>query len=152
MTITGCASTDSPEDKIARMNSVHSKAWLNYNAKKEGIIITDSGLQYRVLSNELARECMPTSNASIRVNYDMRLAKSGAEIDSSFTRGTPEIFELKKMIPAWKEAIPMMHIGESWELYIPPELGYGSKGMDESVQANVVLISRIDLLASTKCQ
>ncbi|MBU2869449.1 FKBP-type peptidyl-prolyl cis-trans isomerase [Colwellia sp. E2M01] len=123
--------------------------WFNKNLKREGVVATDSGLQYKIL--ETSNGCKPDPYAKITVHYKMMSAKTNRIIDSSYQRGNPNEFQLSKMIKGWREAVPMMNVGETWELYIPPELAYGSKGSPGSVAPNSVLISLITLIKA-RCQ
>ncbi|TYK65160.1 FKBP-type peptidyl-prolyl cis-trans isomerase [Colwellia echini] len=120
--------------------------WFNMNLKKEGVVETESGLQYKILSK--TNDCKPDPDAKITVHYQMMSAKTNKIIDSSYQRGSPDEFQLSKMIKGWREGVPMMNIGETWELYIPPELAYGSKGIPGEIAPNSVLISVVTLIKS----
>ena len=72
-------------------------------------------------------------------------------IDSSYQRGNPDKFQLSKMIKGWREGVPMMKIGETRALYLPPHLAYGSRGLPGSVAPNSVLVSQITLI-NGRCQ
>jgi len=143
----GCASSSnsagvySPEEINA--------FWLRKNLKREGVIATDSGLQYKVLKQSTG--CKPDSDYKVTVHYKMLSARTKHIIDSSYERGNPDKLQLSKMIKGWREGVPMMKVGESWELYIPPHLAYGSKGSPGSVAPNSVLISQISLI-DARCQ
>lgn len=143
----GCASSNgsgsvySPEEINAH--------WFTMNLKREGVIATESGLQYKILKQSTG--CKPDSDYKVTVHYKMLLAKSKQIIDSSYQRGAPDKFLLSKMIKGWREGVPMMRVGEVWELYIPPHLAYGSKGSPGSVAPNSVLISQITLVDG-RCQ
>jgi len=143
----GCASSSdsgslySPEEINAH--------WLTMNLKREGVVAKDSGLQYKIL--EQSTGCKPDPNYKVTVHYKMLSAKSKRIIDSSYQRGKPDKFQLSKMVKGWREGVPMMRIGETWELYIPPHLAYGSRGSPGSVAPNSVLISQITLV-DARCQ
>ncbi|GAW96088.1 MULTISPECIES: FKBP-type peptidyl-prolyl cis-trans isomerase [Colwellia] len=123
--------------------------WFTMNLKREGVLATDSGLQYKVL--EQSTGCKPDPDFKVTVHYKMLSAKSKRIIDSSYQRGNPDKFLLSKMIKGWREGVPMMKVGETWELYIPPHLAYGSRGSPGSVAPNSVLISQITLV-DARCQ
>lgn len=144
--LVGCSSSSSQSGSVSK-----ASALLAYNRLKSDITETPSGLQYKVLL-ESKRSCKPTHNATINVHYDMRIAISNVSVDNSFARGEPTEFKLGQMIPAWKEALPMMNVGEVWELYIPADLAYGQKGIKGSIPPNTVLISKVALLSTNNCK
>ncbi|NQZ24595.1 MAG: FKBP-type peptidyl-prolyl cis-trans isomerase [Colwellia sp.] len=143
----GCASSNnsargySPE----RINA----HWLSINLKREGVVATDSGLQYKVLKQ--SDGCKPDPDYDVTVHYRMLSPKSKQIIDSSYQRGHPNKLRLSKMIKGWREGVPMMKVGETWELYIPAHLAYGSKGTPGSVAPNTLLISEVTLI-DARCQ
>jgi FKBP-type peptidyl-prolyl cis-trans isomerase FkpA/FKBP-type peptidyl-prolyl cis-trans isomerase FklB len=123
--------------------------WLALNLKREGVIETDSGLQYKILKQTSG--CKANTDYKVSVHYKMMSAKYKQIIDSSYQRGSPSDFHLSKMIKGWREGVSKMHVGETWELYIPAELAYGSKGLRGSIEPNSVLISEITLI-NARCQ
>jgi FKBP-type peptidyl-prolyl cis-trans isomerase FkpA/FKBP-type peptidyl-prolyl cis-trans isomerase FklB len=123
--------------------------WLALNLKREGVIATESGLQYKILKQSSG--CKPDTDYKVTVHYKMFSAKSKQIIDSSYQRGDPSKLKLSKMIKGWREGVPMMKVGETWELYIPADLAYGSRGSPGSVAPNSVLISQIKLV-DAHCQ
>ncbi len=143
----GCASSNnsgslySPEEINAH--------WLSKNLKREGVVATDSGLQYKILKQSTG--CKPDPDYKVTVHYKMLSARTKQVIDSSYQRGNPDKFQLSKMVKGWREGVPMMKVGESWELYIPPHLAYGNKGSPGSVAPKSVLISQITLI-DAHCQ
>lgn len=118
--------------------------WFKRNLKREGVVATDSGLQYKILTK--ANGCKPDTGYKISVHYKMISTKTSRMIDSSYQRGGPSEFHLSKMIKGWREGVPMMNVGETWEFYIPPNLAYGNKGAPGSVAPNSVLTSVITLV------
>ena len=145
-TLVGCSSSSNKSASVSK-----ASALLAYNRLKSDITETPTGLQYKILAKS-NQTCKPTSNATIKVHYDMRIAVSNVVIDSSLNDGAPVEFKLGKMIPGWKEALPMMTVGEAWELYIPADLAYGKKGIKGSVPPNTVLISKVSLLSASNCK
>ena len=123
--------------------------WLKMNLKREGVVVTDSGLQYKILEHSTG--CKPDADYKVTVHYKMLSARSKRIIDSSYQRGNPSKFQLAKMVKGWREGVPMMKVGETWELYIPPHLAYGSRGSPGSIAPNSVLISQITLV-DARCQ
>jgi FKBP-type peptidyl-prolyl cis-trans isomerase FkpA/FKBP-type peptidyl-prolyl cis-trans isomerase FklB len=144
--ILGCASSNNSGSlyNLEEANAIKAKHWLNFNLKRDGVIATDSGLQYKIL--ESSGGCKPDPDYKVTVHYKMLSVKSKKIIDSSYQRGNPDKFQLSKMVKGWREGVPMMKVGETWELYIPPHLAYGSRGLPGSVEPNSALVSQITLV------
>lgn len=144
--VIGCASSNNSGSLYSAEEAyaIKAKHWLKMNLKREGVVATDSGLQYKVL--ESSEGCTPDPDYKVTVHYKMLSVTSKKIIDSSYQRGYPEKFKLAKMVKGWREGVPMMKVGESWELYIPSHLAYGSKGLPGSVAPNSVLVSQITLI------
>jgi FKBP-type peptidyl-prolyl cis-trans isomerase FkpA/FKBP-type peptidyl-prolyl cis-trans isomerase FklB len=149
--IMGCASSNKPAGIYSQKeaNAIKSKHWLTMNRNREGVVATDSGLQYKIL--EQSNGCNPDPDYKVTVHYKMLSVQSKKIIDSSYQRGKPDKFQLSKMIKGWREGVPMMKVGETWELYLPPQLAYGSKGSPGAVEPNSVLVSKITLI-DARCQ
>lgn len=113
------------------------------NAKAQGVKVLPSGLQYKIIAAGPAGPT-PKPGDIIKVHYEGALT-SGEIFDSSFARGKPALMPLADLVPAWMEALPMMHVGDEWLLYVPPALGYGDAGAGP-IPPNSVLIFRIKLL------
>jgi FKBP-type peptidyl-prolyl cis-trans isomerase FkpA/FKBP-type peptidyl-prolyl cis-trans isomerase FklB len=147
----GCASSSNPGSLYTQeeANEIKGRHWLTMNLKKEGVVATDSGLQYKIL--EQSSGCKPDTDYKVTVHYKMLSVKSKKIIDSSYKRGNPDRFQLSKMVKGWREGVPMMKVGETWDFYIPSHLAYGSKGIPGSVAPNSVLISEITLV-DARCQ
>ncbi|NQZ81258.1 MAG: FKBP-type peptidyl-prolyl cis-trans isomerase [Colwellia sp.] len=143
----GCASSNN-SNRVYSLERINAH-WFTKNLKREGVVATGSGLQYKVL--EQSAGCKPDPDYNVTVHYKMLSAKSKQIIDSSYQRGNPSKLQLSKMIKGWREGVPMMKVGETWELYIPADLAYGSKGLPGSVAPNSVLISQITLV-DAHCQ
>ena len=118
------------------------------NIDLEKKIKTASGLQYKIL-NEGAGKESPSPNSIVRVHYVGRL-ENGEEFDSSYKRNKPASFPVNGVIPGWSEALQLMHIGDKWELIIPPNLGYGSKGAGQIIPPDATLIFEVELLEIEK--
>jgi len=125
-------------------NLEQSQAFLAENAKKDGVVTLDSGLQYRVIKAGEGKS--PQATSSVTVNYRGTLI-DGTEFDSSFDKGKPANYQVKKVIKGWREALLLMKEGDKWELYIPPELGYGKRGLRERIPPNSALIYEVELIA-----
>jgi len=122
-----------------------AEQFLEDNAKKEGIKITDSGLQYRVI--EQGDGPKPDGpNSEVQVHYEGRLV-DGTVFDSSYKRGEPITFFLNAVIPGWTEGVQLMPVGSTYEFYIPSELGYGAKGAGGVIPPNATLIFKVELLS-----
>lgn len=117
-----------------------ARAFLAENAKKEGVVTTASGLQYRIIEPGTGRS--PGAADSVTVNYRGTLV-DGKEFDSSYKRGKPATFRVDQVIPGWTEALQLMKEGAKWELFIPSSLAYGEKGQlrDKDLIFEVELLS-----------
>jgi FKBP-type peptidyl-prolyl cis-trans isomerase len=119
--------------------------FLAKNAQQPGVITLSSGLQYKVLHAGEAKGPTPKAGDVIKVNYEGALA-SGQVFDSTFTPGRKAmIMQLDRLVPAWMEAVPLMHVGDEWTLYVPPALGYGDEGAGP-IPPGSVLVFRMQLL------
>ncbi len=105
-------------------NRAEGEAFLAENAKKDGVKVTDSGLQYKVITAGTGD--VPTAAQKVKVNYEGKLI-NGTVFDSSYQRGEPAQFGCNQVIKGWTEALTMMPVGSKWELYIPQELAYGDR-------------------------
>jgi len=129
--------------KVRENGGKEGRDFLARNKTKEGIITLPSGLQYRIIKAGDGRK--PTEADTVEVNYRGTLV-NGTEFDGS-KPGQPEAFEVIKVIPGWREALRLMPVGSKWQLFIPPELGYGLRGKDGKVGPNATLIFEIELLS-----
>ena len=114
------------------------------NAKKEGVQVTGSGLQYQVLSaGEGAR---PSAGDSVRVHYRGSLL-DGEVFDDSYARGEPVEFALSQVVPGWQEGLQLMPVGSKYRLWIPGNLGYGEQGTPGGpIGPNATLVFEVELL------
>ena len=129
-------------DLQATANLEQGTAFLAANAAKEGVVTTESGLQYKVI--KAGTGPMPTLDAVVEVHYAGRLLDD-TEFDSSIKRGIPVQFGVTQVIPGWTEALQLMAEGSKWELYIPAELAYGAGGQGP-IGPNATLIFEVELL------
>ena len=118
----GLAQTDAPPAANSATDVVQ---YLANNAKAPGVVALPSGLQYKVVASGPAGPS-PKPGDLIKVQYEGSLT-SGKVFDST-DPGKSTIMPLQGLIPAWMEAIPMMHVGDEWMIYAPPSLGYGPQG------------------------
>ena len=133
------------EEKAAneyRDNKEAGERFLFENASNYGVTTCASGLQYKVLHEGNGRK--PKEDDVVRVHYEGRLI-DGTVFDSSYERGEPIEFGLQQVIKGWTEALTKMPVGSEWEIYIPQELAYGSREMDQ-IKPFSTLIFKVKLL------
>ena len=118
------------------------KEFLVQNAKKEGVITLESGLQYEVLTE--GDGAQPTAESTVRTHYHGTLT-DGTVFDSSYQRGQPAEFPVSGVIAGWTEALQLMKAGSKWRLCVPSELAYATQ-REGSIPANSVLVFEIELL------
>ena len=123
--------------------AIDSKIFLEENKQKDGVITTESGLQYLILSE--GRGNNPTLNDNVTVHYHGTLI-DGTIFDSSVDRKQPATFPLNGVIPGWQEALQMMSVGSKWKIFIPSELAYGESGAG-AIGPNSTLIFEVELLS-----
>ena len=138
------------EDKMALLENItiqdvtaDSQAFLAMNANKTGVSVTDSGLQYRVLTQGTGPK--PTTKNIVEVHYRGTFP-NGDEFDSSHKRGEPAQFPVTGVIKGWTEALLLMNQGSTYELVIPAKLAYGERGAGDVIPPNQVLKFEIQLL------
>ena len=117
--------------------------FLEENAKKEGVVVLNSGLQYKVLQAGEGRS--PKRGDQVKVHYKGTLL-DGTVFDSSYELGKPAVFGVTQVIKGWTEALLLMSPGSKWMLYIPPDLAYGSSGAGDAIGPNSTLIFEVELL------
>ena len=113
-------------------------------SQRQGVVVTASGLQYRVIETGEGRSPGPAD--TVVVHYVGQLI-DGTEFDSSRGRGTPATFSLGGIIPGWQEVLQLMREGDIWEVVIPSELAYGAQGAGASIGPNETLIFEIELIS-----
>ncbi|MGE4499163.1 MAG: FKBP-type peptidyl-prolyl cis-trans isomerase [Hydrogenovibrio sp.] len=133
--------------KLAEDNAQKGEAFLAKNKKRDDVKVTKSGLQYRII--EPGKGATPKEDDVLTANYKGTLV-DGTEFDSSYSRGTPIEFQMGDVIPGWGEALKMMKPGAKWEIFVPPSLGYGSKGAGDIIGPNETLIFTIELIKAEK--
>lgn len=132
------------QKKINENTLKEGKSFLSENAKKDGVQVTESGLQYKVLTKGTGT-VSPTAHSRVRVHYEGKLT-NGKVFDSSFERGTPVEFGLDQVIPGWTEGVQLMKEGDVFEFTIPSDLGYGPTGVPGHIPGNSVLIFKVELI------
>jgi FKBP-type peptidyl-prolyl cis-trans isomerase len=136
------AKAQSEYEKAGEENRAASEAFLAENATKEGVITTESGLQYKVLVATEGEK--PTAQSTVQVHYEGRLI-NGDVFDSSIERGSPVEFGLTQVIAGWTEGLQLMPEGSKYEFYIPSDLAYGPGG-SRSIGPNEALIFVVELI------
>ncbi len=124
-------------------NIAEGKAFLDENAKKEGVITLPSGLQYCILQEGTGAK--PSATDSVNCHYHGTLI-NGTVFDSSVQRGTPATFGVNQVIPGWVEALQLMPVGAKWRLFIPSDLAYGAQGAGQQIGPHTALIFDVELL------
>ena len=130
--------------EMATVNAAAAAAYLAENATVEGVVVTESGLQYLVL--EEGDGPKPGAEDTVEVHYRGTLV-DGTEFDSSYARGQTVSFGVGQVIPGWTEALQLMPVGSKWKLGIPPELGYGAGGAGQTIGPNSALIFEVELVS-----
>lgn len=128
----------------AAKNDKAAGAFLADNKKKEGVVTTDSGLQYTVLKKGEGPK--PTADDTVSVHYRGTLI-DGTVFDSSYKRGKPATFPVKGVIAGWTEALQLMNVGTKCRLFIPSKLAYGEGGAGAVIGPNAALVFEVELLA-----
>ncbi len=122
-----------------------ANAFLEENGKKDGVMTTPSGLQYRIIKE--GDGPVPAATSNVTVHYVGTLM-DGTEFDSSRRRGQPATFSVTGVIEGWTEGLQLMKAGSVFEFYIPPSLGYGQNG-NQRIPPNALLIFEVELLEVT---
>ena len=130
-------------EKSAEANAAET-AYLAENGAKEGVITTESGLQYEVLVS--GNGAKPTTNDKVTVHYHGMLT-NGTVFDSSVDRGEPATFGVTQVIKGWTEALQLMSVGDKWKLTIPSNLAYGDQGAGGIIGPGSTLIFEVELLS-----
>lgn len=124
-------------------NIAEGAAYLEANSKKDGVITTDSGLQYKSLAKGDGKK--PTKSDTVKVHYKGTLI-DGTPFDSSYDRGEPAVFPVGGVIAGWTEALQLMNVGDKFELTIPSDLAYGPNGSGQAIGPNATLVFEVELL------
>ena len=124
-------------------NKMEGQKFLEKNKNKEGVKVTESGLQYEVLTEGKGKA--PTAENTVEVHYRGTLI-DGTEFDSSYKRKASISFPLNGVIKGWTEGLQLMKEGSKYKFYIPPELAYGERGAGQSIPPHATLIFEVELL------
>lgn len=131
------------EEEQSRAMREEGERYLANNAKKEGVKVTESGLQYEVLTAALGQK--PVATDTVTCHYEGRLI-DGTVFDSSYRRGEPASFPLQGVIAGWTEGLQLMAIGSKFRFTIPYNLAYGTRGAGGSIPPYATLVFDVELL------
>jgi FKBP-type peptidyl-prolyl cis-trans isomerase FklB len=129
--------------ELAKVAGIEGEEFLAANARREGVFVTDSGLQYEIITE--GNGALPTAESVVSTHYHGTLT-DGTVFDSSVERGEPTEFPVNRVIAGWTEALQIMPQGSKWRLYVPQELAYGSQGAGAKIAPFSALIFDIELL------
>ena len=119
------------------------EAFLAENAKRAEVKVTESGLQYEIITD--GKGAKPTASDRVKVHYHGTLI-NGTVFDSSVIRNEPATFGVTQVIAGWVEALQLMTVGSKWKLYIPSDLAYGAHGAGDAIKPHTALIFEVELL------
>ena len=128
---------------VSEKNREDGAAFLATNKNKEGVVTTDSGLQYKILNQ--GEGSKPKQSDKVTVHYRGTLL-DGTEFDSSYKREKPATFQVNGVIRGWTEALQLMSVGSKYRLFIPADLAYGNRGAGRKIGPNSMLIFDVELL------
>lgn len=132
------------QDAQAKLAAAEGEAFLAENADRDDIHVTDTGLQYEIITQGEGE--LPTASSTVRTHYRGTLI-NGTEFDSSYSRNAPTEFPVNGVIAGWTEALQLMPVGSKWKLYIPYNLAYGERGAGGSIGPYQALVFELELLA-----
>lgn len=129
-------------------NRENGVKYLEENKSKEGVVVTESGLQYKIIKKGYGAK--PTAEQKVKVHYKGTLI-DGTVFDSSYDRGEPASFGVGQVIPGWTEALQLMNVGSKYQVFIPQELAYGeSMRQGSPIPPYSALVFEVELLAIEK--
>ncbi|HLO09057.1 MAG TPA: FKBP-type peptidyl-prolyl cis-trans isomerase [Desulfobacteria bacterium] len=128
---------------LSEKNKADGERFLAENAKKEGVKVLPSGLQYKEITPGTGKS--PKTDDTVTTHYKGTLI-DGTEFDSSYKRGQPATFPVSGVIPGWTEALQLMKEGAKWQLFVPSNLAYGERGAGQVIGPNATLIFEVELL------
>jgi FKBP-type peptidyl-prolyl cis-trans isomerase FklB len=135
--------------KKAGENKKTGEQFLMENKAKSGVVTLPSGLQYKIIKNGSGTK--PNKEDMVTVEYTGHLI-NGEVFDSTSKTGKPATFKLSQVIPGWVEALQLMPVGSTWEIYVPASLGYGERSVGGVIGPNETLIFNIHLISAKKSE
>lgn len=130
------------EEETQKLKEVNQK-FLDENKTKDGVQVTESGLQYKVINKGSGKK--PGATSKVKVHYEGKFI-NGQKFDSSYDRKEAIEFGLNQVIPGWTEGLQLMSEGSKYELYIPYQLGYGESGAANTIPPFSTLVFTVELL------
>jgi len=130
--------------ELAEKNKQAGEAFLAENKKKDGVVTLPSGLQYKIL--KAGDGPKPSAEDTVVCQYRGTLI-DGKEFDSSYKHNQPATFPVNRVIKGWTEALQLMPTGSKWQLFIPPDLGYGDRGAGADIPPDATLIFEVELVS-----
>ena len=130
-------------EEAYEQNKASGEAFLANNAKKEGVVVLPSGLQYEVITEGNGKK--PSATDRVQCHYEGTLI-DGTIFDSSIKRGEPAVFGVNQVIMGWVEALQLMQEGAKWRLYIPYNMAYGEHGAGEMIPPYSALVFDVELI------
>ena len=131
--------------QTADENLKAGQAYLAKVAKTPGVVRLPSGVMYRVVSRAPAPGAQPTVADTVTIDYEGKLI-SGQVFDSSYARHEPAALPLDRLVPAWQQVIPLMHVGDEVILYTPPSQAYGDRDLSPDIPPDSTLVFRVHLI------
>ncbi len=134
------------EERFAKAssNKLEGEKFLAENKGRDGVVLLDSGLQYKVIKTGSGEK--PKTSDTVVVHYRGTLL-DGTEFDSSYSRGQPAELGVDRVIKGWQEALQLMPVGSKWQIAVPSELAYGTRGAGNAIGPNSTLLFDIELIA-----
>ncbi len=136
-------------EAVSAKNTEEGQAYLAANGQKEGVVTTESGLQYKEITAGDGDK--PAIEDTVTVHYKGTLV-DGTVFDSSYDRGEPASFPVGGVIPGWVEALQLMNVGDKFELVVPSDLAYGPGGTGPVIGPNATLLFEVELLEVAKAE
>ena len=127
--------------EYAAQNLADAEAFLAENGEKEGIMTTESGLQYEIITEGTGSR--PSETDTVKLDY-MLTFLDGTSGDNSYSRGEPAVFSMANLIPGFAEGLTLMSEGSHYRFFVHPDIGYGMEGT-ESIPPNTLLIFDVEL-------
>ncbi|MGQ1787544.1 MULTISPECIES: FKBP-type peptidyl-prolyl cis-trans isomerase [unclassified Saccharicrinis] len=131
------------QSKQFEANIKAGQDFLAENAKREGVVTLESGLQYEVVTE--GDGAKPAATDQVKCHYHGTLI-DGKVFDSSVQRGEPAVFPVNGVIAGWVEALQLMPLGSKWKLYVPSNLAYGEQGAGQDIGPHTTLVFEVELL------
>jgi FKBP-type peptidyl-prolyl cis-trans isomerase FklB len=130
--------------QVAERNKEEGEAYLLANKSNEGVVTLPSGLQYKILKTGTG-SIAPRLFDAVSVHVCAYLM-DGHLLENSYQKGRPQTIPLNRMITGWSEALQKMHVGDKWQLFVPPYLAYGETGLPGEIPPNTTLIFELELV------